>query len=163
MAILQDPVLNHTIFSNPNLFCVSTPIDVDHLEFLASGHPNQPFVASVINSFRVSFWPLVLKFPDNYPTTFDASNDMPSNPSHAEFLRAQRDVELEKGRYSEGFPSLLDSMYAMPLHVVSKDGGEGLPLVTNHSKEPFSLNSMVDKSSMPKVPLDNMKTLEMTS
>ncbi|KAH6890708.1 putative retroelement protein [Coprinopsis sp. MPI-PUGE-AT-0042] len=136
---------------NPHLFRISTPVDIEKLEEFTKSHPNPKFVASVLNSFRDGFWPLVPGYPE--------SNDMPRNPDHAEFLKAQRDVELERGRYSEGFPSLLEGMYSMPLHVVPKDGGDGLRLVTNHSKGPYSLNSMVNKSSMPKVPLDNMKSL----
>ncbi|KAH6902560.1 putative retroelement protein [Coprinopsis sp. MPI-PUGE-AT-0042] len=157
--ILQDPILNRTIFENPHLFRISTPVDIEKLEEFTMSHPNPKFVASVLNSFRDGFWPLVPGYPESYPTTLDESNDMPRNPDHAEFLKAQRDVELERGRYSEGFPSLLEGMYSMPLHVVPKDGGDGLRLVTNHSKGPYSLNSMVNKSSMPKVPLDNMRSL----
>ena len=34
----------HTITSNPNLFTVSTPININHFKALLAEHPNQPFI-----------------------------------------------------------------------------------------------------------------------
>lgn len=73
--------------------------------------------------------------------------------AHSEMWNSQ------KIEYSPGFNCLLPGMYSIPLHVVPKDGGTSLCLVTNHSKEPFSLNSMIDKGDMGSFPLDNMKHL----
>ena len=36
-----------TIHSHPELFQITTPINIDHFESLLSSHPNQPFVKSV--------------------------------------------------------------------------------------------------------------------
>ncbi|TEB20145.1 hypothetical protein FA13DRAFT_1757914 [Coprinellus micaceus] len=114
---------------NPHLFCIVTP------QLLVT-HPNRPFVFSVVCSLREGFWPYA-NIPDHYPYTVDESNPTPSDPKRAQFLRDQR-------RYSNGFHGLLPGMYAMPLHAVPKDGD-------------FSLNSMVDKNWVGKVPLDGMK------
>ena len=154
--MLEDPVLANTVHSNPELFKIVTPIKVDVFEELLVSHPNRPFVDSVLRGLREGFWPFA-NIPDGYPIIHDASNPTPEDPAHAQFLRDQRDVELERGRYSEPFDELLPGMYAMPLHAVPKDDGQSLRLVTNHSKGDYSLNSMVDKKAMGKVPLNNMR------
>lgn len=156
--LLRDPVFNETINKNPHLFSIVTPVNISRFEQLLNSHPNRPFVDSVITGLRKGFWPFA-DIPAYYPDTHDASNKIPDDPVQAEFLRTQRDIELSKNRYSPGFDSLLPGMYAMPLHAVPKDEGTSLRLVTNHSKEPFSLNSMIDKIDMGSFPLDNMKHL----
>ncbi|TEB24949.1 hypothetical protein FA13DRAFT_1591062, partial [Coprinellus micaceus] len=156
LSVLEDPILANTVHSHPELFKIVTPIKVDIFEDLLVSHPNRPFVDSVLCGLREGFWPFA-NIPDNYPIIHDASNPTPEVPAHAQFLQDQRDVELERGRYSEPFDKLLPGMYAMPLHAVPKDDGLSLRLVTNHSKGDYSLNSMVDKKAMGKVPLDNMR------
>ncbi|TEB27306.1 hypothetical protein FA13DRAFT_1634747 [Coprinellus micaceus] len=155
-SVLQDPVVSSTIEENPHLFRIVTPVKVGRFEQLLATHPNRPFVSSVVHSLREGFWPYG-NIPNHYPYTVDESNPTPSDPKRVQFLRDQRDIELARGRYSDGFHGLLPGMYAMPLHTVPKDGGEKLRLVTNHSRGDFSLNSMVDKNWMGKVPLDGMK------
>jgi hypothetical protein len=82
----------------------------------------------------------------------------PADETKAAFLRAQRDVEIEKGRYSPSFgPTLLPGMYAMPIHAVPKPHSSDFRLVTDHSTGPFSLNSMVDSAKARGFPLDNMR------
>ena len=44
-----------TIHSHPDLFAITTPINVDHFESLLSSHPNQPFVQSVCRGLREGF------------------------------------------------------------------------------------------------------------
>ncbi|TEB31528.1 hypothetical protein FA13DRAFT_1595492, partial [Coprinellus micaceus] len=156
LSVLHDPIVSTTINENPHLFRIVTPVNIDRFEQLLATHPNQPFVSSVVRSLREGFWPFA-NIPKHYPTTLDESNPPPTNPKHVQFLRDQRDIELSKGRYSGGFHGLLPGMHAMPLHAVPKDGGEKLRLITNHSRGDFSLNSMVDKHQMGKVPLDGMK------
>ena len=41
-----------TIYSHPDLFAITTPINVDHFKSLLSSHPNQPFVQSVCRGLR---------------------------------------------------------------------------------------------------------------
>nr|AAZ14941.1 putative retroelement protein [Coprinellus disseminatus] len=157
-SVLNDAVAMSTISDNPHLFALPSPMNVERLRDLSSTHPNQAFVLSVIEGFQNGYWPLANP-PADAPHIVNHSNPSPTDPVHASFLLEQRDIELEKGRYSEGFPELLPGMRAMPLRVVPKDGGSALRLVVNHSKEPHSLNSMVDRTLMPKVPLDNMHSL----
>ncbi|KAF6741012.1 hypothetical protein DFP72DRAFT_776973, partial [Ephemerocybe angulata] len=154
----SNPLINATIADNPHLFTLPTTLNVDRLEELTCTHPNRPFVLSILAGFREGFWPLAT-IPDSHPIISDNSIPPPKDPVHAQFLRDQRDLEISKGRWSSGFTELLNGMYASPSHAVEKDGGAGLRAVSNHSKEPHSPNSLVDKSIMPKVPLDGMKTL----
>ena len=137
-SVLSNPIAWATIADNPHLFSLPTPVNYDRLHELAQMHPNQAFVLSVVNGFRMGFWPLA-DIPHTRPSTIDYSNPMPTDPDHADFLREQHDIKLEKGRYSEGFLELLPGMSAMPLRVVPKDGGSALCLVVNHSKGTHSL------------------------
>lgn len=152
------PSILDTINSNPELFQIVTPIHVNALEHYSISHPNQAFVQSVIRMMRDGGWPWAV-IPDEFPLTHDEAMPTPSKQEEAQFLRDQRDVELAKSRYSRGFAELRPGMYVMPIHVVPKDNNTTFRLVTNHSKEPYSLNSMVDKAAMGKVPLDNMRAL----
>lgn len=147
----------NTISQNPHLFNVSTPINIDKFEFLLKRHPNPRFVASVVTGLREGFWPCADTNLPNYPTTHDAHIATTSNTNEAAFLANQINEEVSKGRFSEAFgPNLLPGMYSMPIHAVPKDGGSTFRMVNNHSAEPFSLNSMIDKAHVPPSPLDNM-------
>ena len=52
---LSNSVALTTIHSNPHLFKIITPIDVDSLECLLTSHPNNPFVQSVCQGFHEGF------------------------------------------------------------------------------------------------------------
>ncbi|KAF9039398.1 hypothetical protein BJ165DRAFT_1531485 [Panaeolus papilionaceus] len=155
--ILNDPISSKTVRDNPAYFPIITPVNISILHTELVGHPNSLLVESIISSLTTGFWPLVKSFPPEYPVTLDESAPTPQDPAKAAFLCEQRDVELAKNRYSPAFSQLLPGMYCMPIHAVPKDNGDSLQLVTDHSHGVFSLNSLIDKTSMPKAPLDNMK------
>jgi hypothetical protein len=147
----------HTFSQNTHLFCVSTPIHVDKFESLLVNHPNPIFVKSVITGLREGFWPCADTNLPGYPTTHDAHIATTSHPDEVAFLTTQIELEISKGRFSEAFgPDLLPGMYSMPIHAVPKDNGATYRMVNNHSAEPFSLNSMIDKAHVSPSPLDNM-------
>ncbi|KAF6756998.1 hypothetical protein DFP72DRAFT_809721, partial [Ephemerocybe angulata] len=156
--VLEDPDVTSTLESHPHLFRIVTPINIDRFEQLLSSHPNRPFVDSVLDGLRNGFWPWA-SYPTDYPSTHEASTLPPQDETQREFLFKQRDIELEKGRYSEGLRALLPGMKTTPILAVPKDGGSDLRMVTNHSKEPYPQNGMVDKEAMGKVPLDGMRVL----
>jgi len=146
-----------TIERNPSLFRIITPINVDLFRHLLSEHPNLPFVESVCTGLREGFWPWADTLKEGYPLTHDASRPSPSDPKKAAFIRAQRDIEISKQRFSESFgPDLLPGMYCMPAHAVPKPNSEDLRMVTDHSAGPYSLNSMVNHDLVTGYPLDNM-------
>ena len=146
-----------TISENPGLFKIVTPINVDRFQELLVNHPNPLFVASVCAGLRNGFWPWANTLKDGYPSIYDGSKPTPHDEEKAKFIRAQKDVEVAKGRFSHPFgPDLLPGMYCMPAHAVPKPNSTDLRMVTDHSAGPFSLNSMVDRSQVTGYPLDNM-------
>jgi hypothetical protein len=81
----------------------------------------------------------------------------PVNQEHAVFLKEQCLKEHQKGYYSPSFGSkLLPGMYSMPIHAVPKPHSTDLRLITDHSVDPLSLNSMIDHSCVTGFPLDNV-------
>ena len=73
------------------------------------------------------------------------------------FIHEQCLKEQQKGYFSKSFGTdLLPGMYAMPIYAVPKPHSTDLCLVTDHSAGFFSLNKMIDHSSVTGFPLDNM-------
>jgi hypothetical protein len=115
-------------------------------------------VCSVCRGLREGFWPWADTRIGEYPDTHSEDRGTPADPDKAAFLRAQRDIEIEKGRFSPSFgPNLLPGMYCMPIHAVPKPNSSNFRLVTDHSAGPFSLNSMIDGDKVRGFPLDNMR------
>jgi hypothetical protein len=149
-----------TVDDNPDLFRIVTPINVDRFEKLLITHPNKPFVNSVCTSLREGFWPWASTQRDQYPVTWDFSNRPPKDEREAIFLRAQRDAEIEVGRYSEGFGTeLLPGMYSTPVHAVPKPRSDKLRLVNDHSAGNFSLNSMISREDIAGAKMDTISNL----
>ena len=76
---LNNELAIDTINFHPDLFIVSTPINIDNFEDLLINHPNPPFMKSVINGFQNSFWPLADTHIGTYPHTSDKSLGDPKN------------------------------------------------------------------------------------
>ena len=73
------------------------------------------------------------------------------------FIHEQCLKEQQKGYFSKSFGTdLLPGMYAMPIYTVPKPHSTDLCLVTDHSVGFFSLNKIIDHSSVTGFPLDNM-------
>ena len=89
-----------TINDHPDLFAITTPINVDRFESLLSSHPNQPFVWSVCQGLHEGFWPFANTHYGEWPLTWDNSQRTPKTPDEAAFLQEQIDKEAELGRYS---------------------------------------------------------------
>ena len=149
-----------TIQSHPELFAVSTPIDVDRFESLLSSHPNQPFVQSVCRGLREGFWPYADMHYGDWPLTWDNSQRPIRSEEEGSFLRSQVQKEVDVGRYSPSFgPELLPGMYSMPIHAVPKPGSAKFRLVTDHSMGMYSLNCMISRDDIAGVTLDNIQDL----
>jgi hypothetical protein len=79
-----------------------------------------------------------------YPDTWDNSDWPIVEPTHQQFLRDQRDMEISLGQLLHSFGTeLLPGMYAMPLGVVPKPCSEKLHLINDLSTGKFSCNSMI--------------------
>jgi hypothetical protein len=149
-----------TIRQNPHLFRIVTPINVQCFEDLLKTHPNRAFVESVCVSLREGFWPWANTQKEEYPNTWDFSDRPPKTEREADFLRSQRDVEVEAGRYSESFgEDLLPGMYSTPVHAVPKPRSEKLRLVNDHSAGEFSLNSMIAREDVVGAKMDSISDL----
>jgi hypothetical protein len=154
---LDDEVVKKTIRENPHLFKIVTPIQVDVFESYLSSHPNQNFVKSVCKGLREGFWPWARTPCEGYPLTNDESNPPPLDEKKADFLRAQRDHEVSKGRYSAPFKhDLLPGMYCMPIYAVPKPHSSDFRLVNDQSYGKYSLNSMIKHDKVTGFPLDNL-------
>ena len=150
----------NTVRNNPHLFKIVTPINVDRFEELLETHLNKPFVQSVCTSFREGFWPWANTQKEEYPATWDFSERPPKTEREAGFLRDQRDIEIEAGRYSESFGTeLLPGMYNTPIHAVPKPRSAKLRLVNDHSAGPFSLNSMIAHEDVIGAKMDSISDL----
>jgi hypothetical protein len=154
---LDNDIVTKTINENPNLFKIVTPVRVDVFETYLSSHPNQAFVKSVCRGFREGFWPWASTTDPSYPITNDQSNPFPLDAKKADFLRAQRDLEVSEERFSPPFEhALLPGMYCMPIYAVPKPHSTDLRLVTDQSYGRHSLNSMIQHDKVTGYPLDNM-------
>lgn len=152
--------VTQTLGLHPDLFKIITPIKTDVLERLVASHLNRPFVTSVIQSLKNGFWPYADTKPFTYPLTCDMSLGPPEDENEANFLRAQRDIEIAAERFSHDFGvHLYDGMYSLPIHAVPKPKSTDLRLVTNQSAGPFSLNSMIAYADICGFPMDNMRHL----
>ena len=149
-----------TIRDHPELFQVSTPIDVDRFQSLLSSHPNQPFVQSVCRGLREGFWPYADTHYGEWPLTWDNSQRPIRSKEEGDFLRAQVRKEVDVGRYSPPFGTdLLPGMYSMPIHAVPKPRSAKFRLVTDHSAGQYALNRMISRDDIAGVTLDNVHDL----
>lgn len=159
-AELTNPSVLKTVTENPHLFKIVTPIRVDIFKELLADHPNPAFVASVCKGLREGFWPFADTRIGKYPEKHDGSHGMPRDPAAAKFMRDQRDIEIDKGRFSKSFGrDLLPGMYCSPIHVVPKRGTSDFRLITDHSGGRYPLNSMINYDDISGMPLDDMRHL----
>lgn len=154
--VLNDVALS-TIRNNPHLFNITTPINVDHFQSLLASHPNQPFVQSVCTGFRQGFWPRAIIDNPDIPLILDRSRKL-HDPQHLAFAREQRDKEIAERRFSPTFPRLLPGMQCVPVVVVPKPHSSKFRLAVDHSAEPFSLNSFIDRRDV-RVKMDDLHDL----
>ncbi|KAF8870544.1 hypothetical protein CPB84DRAFT_1662261, partial [Gymnopilus junonius] len=104
---LDDPIVNKTVKDHPDLFKITTPIKVDVLHELLKGHPNTPFVESILIGLTDGFWPWANTHKFGYPTMHDTRRPgtTSEDPEHCSFLEWQANTEEEKGQFSHPFGS----------------------------------------------------------
>lgn len=135
------------------LFKIKTPINVDKMETLLVNHPNPLFVKSAIKGLRFGFWP---------------SSDLPSSeviegPNHIKndeeqrLLESQCQEEIDKGRFSDEFSTLLLGMKVIPLLMVSKKDSQKMRVCSNMSHGHPSPNDIIDKDDIA-VTYDSLKS-----
>jgi hypothetical protein len=158
---LQNKVARKTIAQNPDLFKIVSPIKVDPFEKQLKDHPNQPFVKSVVRALKNGFWPWADTSDSTLPSTYDGSRQRQpiTNKDKADFIRRQRNEEIELERWSKPFgKKLLPGMHASPIGAVPKSTPGKYRLIIDQSSGPHALNSTISKSQV-KVKLDNIHDL----
>jgi hypothetical protein len=158
---LQNKVARRTIAQNPDLFKIVSPIKADAFGKELKDHPNQPFVKSVVRGLKNGFWPWADTSGPTLPTTYDGSRlrQPITNKGKADFIRRQRDEEVQLARWSKPFgKKLLPGMHASPIGAVPKSTPGKYRLIIDQSSGPHALNSIIPKSQV-KVKLDNIHDL----
>ncbi|KAF7334109.1 RNase H domain-containing protein [Mycena venus] len=114
---------------------------------------------SVTAGLRDGCWPWMNTRHDNrYPETWDNSWAPPASDRERDFINGQRDIEIEKGRFSRNSgPDLLPGMYSTPILAVPKPHSDDLRLVSHQSSGPFAPNTMVDKVQTKGPRMDTMQ------
>ncbi len=93
-----------TIEDHPQLFKLTTPINIDIFEKHLETHPNRDFVCSVVTALKEGFWPWAnTQHTEDFPMTWDNSRMDPRSVMEQEFINRYRDEEIEAGRFSEPF------------------------------------------------------------
>ena len=154
---LQNSFANQTIIAHPDLFKITCNINVKKLNDLLQDHPNQPFVQSVIVGLTEGFWPWA-EHQDGYPITNCEPQHPPKDDRVWDFLLEQCEKEIKAERFSAPFCDLLPGMNVVPVHTIPKPVDK-LRLIVDHSARSYSINSMIDRSSISGVKIDGIKTL----
>ena len=147
-----------TLRAYPHLFGITTPIHVDRFRNLLTTHPNQPFVASVVRGLEEGFWPWASTVDSGRPTIVNNSKRTVTDETHLAFMREQRDLEIELGRFSPSFASLQPGMTCVPLWVIPKRDSDNLRLIVDHSAGNFSPNMYIPGNE-GRVHLDSLHQL----
>ena len=137
---LANEVVSSTIQQRADLFKIVTPVKSRALRLVTSVHPNKALVESLCAGFESGFWPYADTLStdsEEHKRTGRLSDDV------LEFLRTQRDAEIQVERYSEAFPNLLPGMTTQPIFAVPKKGTSKLRLINDHSAGNKSLNSLI--------------------
>ncbi|KAF8700479.1 hypothetical protein AX14_000774 [Amanita brunnescens Koide BX004] len=154
--------IKETITRHPHLFRIVTPIKISKFEELTKGHPNRPFVKSVLAGLREGFWPFANTNPTgSYPLTHDASSrHSPKSGEKYQFLKDQCNAEIAAERFSKPFgTALLPGQYSPPIYAVPKKEPHKFRLVVDHSASGYALNSMIPRDNISGTSFDGIKDL----
>lgn len=143
---------NYAVDLRPELFSVSSPVNIPLFAKLLLPHPNRALVLSVIRGLQEGFMPpLLSELPVH---TIDRKN-YPCSPKDEAVIRDYRDKEIKNNRFSPGFTVLSCGMQVSPLFVVTNENSGKKRVVTDMSATPFPMNSFIDKNAVS-VPLDRI-------
>ena len=144
---LQYKDISDTIAKYPHLFKVVTPVHVEELEHILSQHPNCTLVKSICDGFCNGFWLFAdTEDPGRQPVgAVMRKSGLPDlDDKSINFLRRQRNLEIELNHYLEGFGGhLLPGMTVQPIFMAPKKGSLKLQLINDHSMGSKSLNSLI--------------------
>ncbi|XP_006457938.1 hypothetical protein AGABI2DRAFT_199027 [Agaricus bisporus var. bisporus H97] len=157
----DDHPMSLTLRNHPDLFRIVTPLNVSNFRqlLIKSNHPNSAFYNSVCKGFINGFWPWANIQAEGFPLTHDEPAKGVQEKEKLDFVRRQRDVEIEKGRFSKSFGrDLFPGMYSVPTFAVPKEGSKKFRLVTDQSAGRFPVNEMTTRHEVA-FPMDNLVQL----
>lgn len=140
----DDPCAKYALSQYKDMFLIECPVDVKMFEFLLKDHPNQVFVQSVVEGLKRGFWPMS-EIPSNKTVVVPNHKVCEERP---DLLESARDEEVEAGRYSEGFYTLLPGIKVSPLLLVLKKGSTKMRVCTDMSFGKPSLNDSIIKDKI---------------
>ena len=156
---LNNEAAHATICHHPHLFQLVTPVNIDHLEYYLSSHPNHALARLIILGFHQGFWPFTITENTPHPSIVNNSSCIIKDPAHVQFVHKQRDYEIRLGLFSPSFGSdLLPGMTTIPIGVVPKLHSDKLCLVVDQSSGNHSPNSFIPQQGVA-VPLNNLHDL----
>ena len=112
--VINNPTFLSTLRSRPDLFAVSTPINIPNLRKWLEPHPNRLLVESVLVGLEEGFWP----GHDGYFEKYDSKPLPKHSPEDDAFLVESAQKDFERGWMSSTFDSLLPGMLISPSHVI---------------------------------------------
>ncbi|KAK4698076.1 hypothetical protein P7C70_g8111, partial [Phenoliferia sp. Uapishka_3] len=118
-CVLNDPIFAATLKSRPDLFKVSTPINIGRLGRLLTNHPNRPLVDSVLHGLEFGFWP---GHDGDFSKISHLSGPAPDLDDNAlNFLSNSAQTDYEKGYLSEPFQELSAGMHISKSYVTDTE------------------------------------------
>ena len=158
---LNNEATRATICHHPHLYRLVTPVNIDHLEYYLSLHPNHTLTCLIILGFCEGFRPFTIMENSPHPSIVNNSSHIIKDPAHIQFVCEQRDYEIWLGHFSPSFGlDLLPGMTSIPIGVVPKPHSDELRLVVDQSSGDYSPNSFIPQQGVA-VPLDNLHDLGM--
>ncbi|KAK4696741.1 hypothetical protein P7C70_g8323, partial [Phenoliferia sp. Uapishka_3] len=119
LCVLNDPIINATLQARPDLFKVSTPINIPRFRRLLANHPNRPLIDSVLHGLEHGFWP---GHDGDFSKISHLSGSAPNlDDDELDFLTESALSDYEKGYFSESFDKLLPGMHISPSYVTNTE------------------------------------------
>ncbi|KAK4698797.1 hypothetical protein P7C70_g7472, partial [Phenoliferia sp. Uapishka_3] len=117
--VLNDPIIAATLQARPDLFKVSTPINIPRFARLLANHPNRPLVDSVLHGLEHGFWP---GHDGDFSNISHLSGSAPHlDDEELDFLSDSAASDYEKGYFSEPFDKLYPGMHISPSYVTNTE------------------------------------------
>lgn len=119
-SILLNAKISATIAAAPDLFPVSTPINVTRLELALRDHPNRLLVVSVLTGLREGFRP----FHDGDLNKLNVLEHRRASDEHVVIIEREAEKEIGLARLSRPLQRPYPGMWIAPRFVVERDGSK---------------------------------------
>ncbi|GAA5909683.1 hypothetical protein JCM5296_006730 [Sporobolomyces johnsonii] len=131
-SVSSYPPLVALLRRRAELFSAATPLRPAAFAAALADHPNQPWVASLVESLRDGFWPAHSGAAPTVPRPARRDSLFPSRREDQDAQVAAARDAVERGFISAPFDELEDGMVVSPQFAVRRDGSEPR-MVDDHS------------------------------